>query len=145
MASCMAQACLLSGFVDLFRNIRSETRRTKSADALPLPEVTMSKIALSSTHPSEMRGRPDVLIVDNSSVFASAEFRKRPTPPASPAAPWSSTASASKANSRASARERSSSARPSTLRVVKQSLQIEYVDADGTVRTHTFRGVGRRS
>jgi hypothetical protein len=27
------------------------------------------KIAFSRTHPSEMRGRPDVLIVDNSSVF----------------------------------------------------------------------------
>jgi hypothetical protein len=34
------------------------------------------KIAFSSTHPSEMRGRPDVLLVDNSRAFASAQFRK---------------------------------------------------------------------
>lgn len=29
-------------------------------------------------------------------------------------------------------------ARPDTLRVVEQSPQVEYVDADGVVRTHTF-------
>jgi hypothetical protein len=42
-----------------------------------MSEVTMNKpIAFSSTHPSEMRGRPDVVIVDNSCEFASAEFTK---------------------------------------------------------------------
>jgi hypothetical protein len=46
-----------------------------------MSEVTMNKpIAFSSTHPSEMRGRPDVVIVDNSCEFASAAFRKAAYP-----------------------------------------------------------------
>lgn len=34
------------------------------------------QIAFSSTHPFNMPGRADVVIVDNSSEFASAEFMK---------------------------------------------------------------------